>query len=203
MMPPAEIALFRSIRKTAIVLLLLLKLDRPISMLKIASILDMDHKTVSSYLRSLSQLNIIANTSDGWVLTQGGSQFVLSSEGVGDFPMLTTATTTIGRSNHSQAEVAEEGVGISPIPLDQRCEKAMATLADYGVSGTKMIINLVQSKDYITAEYVERSAERLEKEKRFSTPLLITVLRCGDPLPMTAEEKHRRSFEKYYREFNQ
>ena len=72
--------LLRSIRKTAIVVLLLLALNRPTGELEIASILDLDRKTVRSHLRSLSQLGIVTRVDykNGYLLTQGGLQMALT-----------------------------------------------------------------------------------------------------------------------------
>jgi DNA-binding IscR family transcriptional regulator len=193
MLTPAEIAVFRSLKKTAIVILLLWKLNQPVNIKQIAAMLQIDRGTASDYLNQLRYSGIVTITSSGWILTQAGSQLLLSD--AGKIPALevtsTTTTTTIGKDQQIPAEVEEE-CGENP-----RIDEALEALADYGVSATPMIVSLVRSKDYITADYVHGSANRLEKERRLETPLLITVIRCGDPLPLTDEEKRRRSYLKY------
>ncbi len=50
-----ELMLFRSLKKTAIVLLLMIRIDKPIGEQEIAAYLDMHKQTVRTHLRSLSK----------------------------------------------------------------------------------------------------------------------------------------------------
>lgn len=206
MLTPSEVTTLRSIKKTAVVILLLFRLDRPVTVTQLAGMLEIDRHTASEYLNQLRYQGIVSPTNFGWILTQSGSQLLLPGvEGIPPYTT-TTTTTTIGRDRCKTAAVAEEW-GENPAIVSEsgenssidynRCQAALDALADYGVSDTPTIIGLVQSKEYITAKFVEGSAERLVKEKRFTTSLLITVLRCGDPLPLSLEEKRIRSFKKW------
>lgn len=84
-LPPSEIALFRSIRNTVVVLLLLFRLDQlgrsPVRIGELATLLDISRKTMAEHLSSLAMLNLVARTGyhDGYLLTQGGRQLVLGS----------------------------------------------------------------------------------------------------------------------------
>ena len=53
MLDQREVDSFRSLKRTAIVLLLLFRLDRPVGSNELAAILDIDRKTASGYLEYL------------------------------------------------------------------------------------------------------------------------------------------------------
>jgi hypothetical protein len=71
--------LFRSLKKTAIVLMLLFRLDKPVGESEIARILDIHPETTRIYLRSLARLGLVTRTHrfNGWTLTAGGRQMIL------------------------------------------------------------------------------------------------------------------------------
>ena len=81
MLDQREVDSFRSLKRTAIVLLLLFRLDRPVGSNELAAILDIDRKTASGYLKSLAMRQLITRTHryDGYILTQGGRQLILGS----------------------------------------------------------------------------------------------------------------------------
>ena len=81
---PEEVALFRALVKPAIVLLLMLRLDRACGARELADILGLDEHTVGKYLRQLSKLNLVARSArvNGYLALQGGRQLIL---GRGDF----------------------------------------------------------------------------------------------------------------------
>jgi hypothetical protein len=80
---PREVELFRSLKKTAIVLMLLFRLDKPVGESEIARILDIHPETTRIYLRSLARLGLITRTHrfNGWTLTAGGRQMLLGESG--------------------------------------------------------------------------------------------------------------------------
>jgi hypothetical protein len=75
--PPLRI--FRCLKKTAIVLMLLFRLDKPVGESEIAEILDLHPETTRIYLRSLAGLGLVTRTHryHGWMLTTGGRQMIL------------------------------------------------------------------------------------------------------------------------------
>jgi hypothetical protein len=75
--PPLQI--FRCLKKTAIVLMLLFRLDKPVGESEIAEILDLHPETTRIYLRSLAGLGLVTRTHryHGWTLTAGGRQMIL------------------------------------------------------------------------------------------------------------------------------
>ena len=75
--PPLRI--FRRLKKTAIVLMLLFRIDKPVGESEIAEILDLHPETTRIYLRSLAGLGLVTRTHRyrGWMLTAGGRQMIL------------------------------------------------------------------------------------------------------------------------------
>jgi Mn-dependent DtxR family transcriptional regulator len=67
------------LKKTAIVLMVLFRLDKPVGEGELAEILDVYPTTVRTYLRSLAHLGMVTRTHryHGWMLTAGGRQMVL------------------------------------------------------------------------------------------------------------------------------
>jgi hypothetical protein len=88
-LPSNEIELFRSLKKTAILLMLLFRLDKPVGESQIAQILDIHPETTRIYLRSLARLGLVTRTHrfNGWTLTAGGRQMILG-EGKDPWPVL-------------------------------------------------------------------------------------------------------------------
>ncbi|RJO64981.1 MAG: hypothetical protein C4540_02495 [Candidatus Omnitrophota bacterium] len=85
MLSQSETDLYRSLKKTAIVLMLMIRLDKPVGQGELAAILDIDPRTAERHLRSLAQRQLITRThiQAGYILTQTGRQLVL---GVEDLP---------------------------------------------------------------------------------------------------------------------
>jgi hypothetical protein len=74
-----EVATFRSLKKTAIVWLVMLRLDRLVGPQELANLLDMDIATVRRHLSSLSSAGLIARTDyrNGYTVAAGGRQLLL------------------------------------------------------------------------------------------------------------------------------
>jgi DNA-binding MarR family transcriptional regulator len=78
---PNEVALFRALVRPAAVVLLMLRLDRPLGAREMADILGLDEHTVAKHLRALSQLNLVARTRQrGGYILLGGSQLILGGD---------------------------------------------------------------------------------------------------------------------------
>jgi len=86
---PDEIARFQALVKPAVVLLLMLRLDRPAGPRELADLLGLDEHTVAKYLRTLTHLNLVARSGyhGGYVLL-GGRQLIfgeaLRQAGIGE-----------------------------------------------------------------------------------------------------------------------
>jgi len=178
---PSEIALFRSVKKSALVLLLLYRLQAPVTARLVSEILEIDYSTSRKRLAELSRLGFVARSSAGWILTQSGSQLLLYEN----------------RKNARKPRFNSSSDGAVDNSVDKsRTESAFLTLSEHGISATPNVRQIVRSNDYITPESIEAHAERLKQENRFSNGLLITVLHAGDPLPLSDAERRRRGWAK-------
>jgi len=76
---PAEVHLFRGIKRTAHVWLLMLRLNRPTGAEEISTLLEIDLETARKHLKSLSSAGLIARTSyrNGYIVAIGGLQMLL------------------------------------------------------------------------------------------------------------------------------
>lgn len=196
-LPPSEVMVLRGLRRTAVIILLLMRLQgAPVSAREISSILDIDYETTRRYLSDLSRVGIVSQSSAGWILLQGGSQLILPGTNA-EIPRSISgkprSPSTTSSFNFDDPLIAVEEVE----ELNKRGKTALEALADYSISPTKQVKDLVRSHEYITAAYIHSHADRLVRENRFSSGLLLTVLRCGDPLPLSESEKLQRSFKKF------
>ena len=216
---PAEVAFYRSVRKTAVILLLMMKLDSPTPAKRIAEILDLDYATTRRHLKTLSNLGVLTETFSGWSLLQGGIQLLLPERSYpSSFRTHPQAVDNVGNSRAVEMQESCQSAGNSRaiedssststhqpsvLPIEEEeeemqesCQSAgkprsapglinacLQALADNGIADSAHIRGLVETKDYITPAYIIAQARRLKAEDKFSTGMLITVLRCGDPLP--------------------
>ena len=74
-----EILIFRALKRASLVLMLILRLNKPVGETEIADILNIDTKTARVHLRSLSAIGLINRTHfhNGYILTKLGRQFIL------------------------------------------------------------------------------------------------------------------------------
>jgi len=198
-LPSHEVMFLRSIKKTAVVLLLLLRLDRPVSAKEVSQILDMNYETTRIYFRHLSSANFVTKTNHGYILSQYGSQLVL----VADSPPPETETLknaefprfTINSSNsiNSKDSILNTTTSITDLKNDisssnsinRDTKKIWESLSKYGITRNTRTERLA-SQPFITPEYIQRHAEVLEESGK-SLPqwagLFITILEKGDQPP--------------------
>ena len=205
-MTPEEISQLRGLIKPAVVLLLMLRLDRPVGAKEIAEILNLDQHTTARYLRSLSRLNLVARAGyhQNYILL-GGRQLILGEEpNVKNAHLPATSTTTlIVRSKRSEGEVVVDrapnvknahyevaktvrnvkdahfkSTASEPSPLLQ-------ALLEAGIGEPKR--SALSALPHLTPAYVKAWESQLKTTKgdRYSPGLLIHVLECGDPAPPT------------------
>ena len=157
---PEEVAQFRGLVKPAIVLLVMLRLDRPVGAKEIAGILDLDEHTAARYLRTLSRLNLVARAGyhQGYIVL-GGRQLILGAE-----------------PNVKNAHFASKDSVSSPL---------LQALQEAGVGEPKR--TALAALPHLTPAYVKawESQLKLAKGDRYSPGLLIHVLQTGDPAPST------------------
>jgi len=226
-MNAAAISTLRALKSSAVIVLLLMQLNgQPTRARLIAEMLDMDYETVRRHLRALAHLGIVSESPTGYILLQGGIQLVLSADESAEIPRRFTAAATaldlnssssssktaIGKSDDSSVKPPEkrgnsalpltEKRGNSALPPTEREKTALETLASLGISASyPQVIHMVRQNLWITSDYIEAQANRLINEKRYTTGLLLHVLKSGDPIPLTQEQRaeanRKQSYKKY------
>jgi len=180
MLPTEEVHMLRSLKKTAIVLLLMLRLDRPISRNQIAAILDIHVQTARDYLRQLSAANIVAHTNQGWILTQAGSQWVLPIIDAGKSPpKLINNINRYEKNKNSEVNINRGGDIPTPHTSD-----IWRLFLSYGIDRNPRVEKIV-NKPFFTSEYLRAHVDALDR-KGYQMPqwagMLILQLETGiDP----------------------
>lgn len=207
---PKTVIALRSMKKTAIIVLLLFSLAGPVTAKRVADLLDIDYQTVRKYLRELSTLNVVSETPVGWVLLQGGPQLILPTNAIFDPEREKTAPGNAKKSRSdstspastpdsflSEEEEEEEEDKNSDETRKNRAEGCLAALAEWGIGPCDQVLELIQDET-VTAEYITGQAERLKKENKFSTGMLLRVIRDHDPLPLTRSQRQAKTDYQYY-----
>ena len=119
-LPAADVLLFRALKKTAVLVLLMLRIDpRPAGRDLVAGVLDISQKTAAEYLESLAYLGLATRTAyhGGYMLSTSGRQLALSIEEKlptrEQSPALAAAVTvSTGEEPPALAETVEDGGAI-------------------------------------------------------------------------------------------
>jgi predicted transcriptional regulator len=194
---PKEVELFRCLKKTAILLMLLFRLDEPVGESEIASILDMYPTTVRTHLRSLARLGVVTRTHryNGWTLTAGGRQMILG-ESIDEILAAHTgkiktsvknsrSRVKISRSRYSRGmRIIKKGdrTALGSARSDPVVQANLEAFASIGLACNDFVLEICQM-DHVTPDYIRGQKKRLEAECRYSPGLLLTVIRSNDYLP--------------------
>ena len=200
-MQPSDIRTFRLLKRTAIVYLLLLYLDRPVGESEIARLLEIDRTTARKHLRSLSTIGVVsrAHFHNGYILTGSGRQMILGEppleqpniNGMGRFSPV-SITTTIKESKYiDDLNIVEEDL------TDQLVKKppventpVWTALHEAGITRNRRTERLSQLP-HITPEYITGHPLALQRAGKGShTGLLVTILESGEPAPELNENRH-------------
>jgi len=157
-------------------------------------------KTVSQAIAFLAETQRITKTIYGWVISEG---FQLSLPlPIDELSRRNSDSTTTTAINNSvltiNKAVEEERVGKFPTPDDRtHAIENLTALKQWGVGINDTTLALATHPD-ITPTLINDNARRLHKQKRFSTGLLITTLRCGDqPTPQNILPSEARDPARY------
>jgi len=181
MLPTEEVHMLRSLKKTAIVLLLMLRLDRPISRNQIAAILDIHVQTARDYLRQLSAAGIVAHSSQGWILTQAGSQWVLPIISEGNPSPILLNNNRYEDFEKEEVIINKGGENSTPPKITSKIWKR---LFSYGIDRNPRVEAIVK-KDFMTLDYIKSHVNALD-QKGYPMPqwagMLVLHLESGiDP----------------------
>lgn len=204
----AEIAVIRSIKKTAIVLIVLFRLGRPATAKEVAEVMGVREETAGTYLKDLVALGIVAHHGKhrGYFPTHEGKQLILGLnfdpgrlENPENADFLLTTTTTFNKNvngfNEEEVVVVDlENPENADFLIDDNPEKPdfliLEALKEAGISNPRKREELARLP-HINPEYVRAHAKAHKQEsgRRRHVALLITKLQDGDPMPEIAEKK--------------
>jgi hypothetical protein len=190
---PDEIARFRALEKSAIVLVLMSRLDRPVGAREIADILAIDEHTAAKHLRQLSRLNLVARSGryNGFTLLQGGRQQILGKDVSFQDPAwpistvkklqsapATTSTTLIGRSEGDEEVVVGESPGTVKI-LQSVYEEQQPTVKKFqsvdnfpACSGEDGVMSRNRESDDVTKTLMEAGIGEPKRSSLAQLPYL-------------------------------
>jgi DNA-binding CsgD family transcriptional regulator len=211
MLPPADVQMLRTIKKTAVLLLLLARVDRPLGESGIAAILDISRATVRGQLKSLSALGLVVRGSlhNGFLLSDLGRE-LFGLERVKFCPIPTTAVDlNLLNSLKSESEVnklrKDNNCPIEPEPPTPHEEpiapEIVAALRSSGIMMNKRTRALARM-EHISPEYIRAHHKNLYLQKGLvSTGLLVSILESAQPMPDCGERDLHRYIEGKYAEF--
>jgi hypothetical protein len=205
MLTSEQVLFLRSIKKTAVVLLVMGWLDQPVTAAQLSEILEISNNAARAYLRGLVRLGLVRHQprdcSYALVSTAGELFFYLDDRKICD-PSSSikrlinldsepseTEESTGGRKKPacrkgSRKEAPEEA---APEAVDPQLAKALAKAGVMLTARTRKLASL----PHVTAEYVRRHHQALEERGHGrSTGLLIRILEDGLPLPEVQEGGH-------------
>ena len=190
MLTDSELCLLRSIKKTAVVMLLMMRLDpRPTGESEIARLLGINKETARTYLRSLAACSLIARAyrNNGYILTAGGRQLLLPDAENPRITSTTTSTTYIeGEFEVGEAEI-EESILSAEIPPSSTenppSQSVIHTLIAAVIGEPKR--SALAAHPEITSEIIQAWETHLKKTKgaHYTIGLLIHILESGDQPP--------------------
>lgn len=191
---PGEIASFQALVKPAIVLLLLLRLERPAGARELADILGLDEHTVAKYLRILARLELVSRTSfrGGYILAADRGALFGGELTVNKLQIepVTTNRYILNQEKKEDLLTAVDADSRKDPAFGKCSEEAVKTLCSLGIGEPKR--SSLARLDYITVEYILAWHHHLGyvKGEDYRTGLLIHVLETGDPAPEVNELGH-------------
>lgn len=185
---PAEMAGFQALVKPAVVLLLMMRLQRPAGARELGDILGLDEHTVAKYLRILAKLNLVRRTRH-----RSGYQLVIDSQGIfgsnltGKKLQLEPAITTeelinIKNTKKTLTAVVDQAGQETGAPAPAKLENIQA-LRTLGIGEPKRtalarLVHVTPTTILTWHAYLSYT-----KGENYRPGLLIHVLESGDPAP--------------------
>jgi hypothetical protein len=188
---PEEVSLFRALVKSAIVVLLMMRLNRPTGAREMADILGLDEHTVAKHLRSLTHLNLVGRTGrySGFVLL-GGSQLILGSELTVKNLQSAPIITRDSEIKNESIVVIDSDRTVKNLQSEADLSPVEQALKEAGISNPKR--RALARLPEITPESIKAWETNLkfEKGEKYKPGLLIHMLESGEPTPPVSENGH-------------
>ena len=190
---PDEVALFRALIKSGVILLLMLRLARPTGARELADILGLEEHTTARYLRHLARINIVARTGyrGGYVLLEGrqlifgGGRTVENLQSCG--PIIITRDTDI---KNESLVIIESARTVEKLQFNEDLSPIEQALKEAGISNPKR--RALASQPGITPDTIRAWEANLKHEKgeKYKPGLLIHMLESGEPPPEVNQNGH-------------
>ena len=157
----SEVMFLRGIKKTAVILLLLIRMDRPLTAREAAHILDINYGTICTYFRHLSSANFVTRTKQGYTLTQYGSQLLLPMDAPPDperlknveiphFPINSNTIITTINSSYKK----DEGIVVVNNSNNEENAEIWHIFSRYGI-GRNARTRKLTDQPHLTPEYID------------------------------------------------
>ena len=185
-------------------IILLMIEPMPVSHSYICRYTGYSDKPVTQALQLIKENGFLVHNSAGYALITSAIQLPLAAPELENrnFSDSVTTTTYLNKKEEPFIEVEaanlNDPVGISPTPnrnisdsmisqmkYSERVDKNLYAMEVYGITRNKTTIEIA-NQEGITSEYIHYHANRLMKENRYTTGLLITVIKQGDPIPVNS-----------------
>jgi biotin operon repressor len=203
------IQLFRSLKKSAIILLLMKWVGKPMGEAEVAAVLDSSRTTVRTQLNSLCALGFARRVRfhDGFELTELGQGLFQNEEG--KFCPLPTDTdlnvlnSKIDSKTEAVAAVKKGPVDsrpppAAPEPVDPQIEAALRKAGIMLNARTRALARM----EHITPEYIRAHHHYLYVTRGTRSPgLLVSILESAQPLPDSARCERRDYLSGEYADF--
>ena len=188
-LPTQEILLLRGMRKTAVALILLLRINKPVRATEVARLLDINYETARIYLRQLVETGLVQRMKAGFFLTPAGLEMFQpvpgkrcfgEGENADSAPLINPINTESININHRDKDLRNSS-------NKQRTADAeiWEAFKRCGISANPRTERLA-GQEHITPEYIEGHAKNMKRGgKKFPkwSGLLITILEKGELLP--------------------
>jgi DNA-binding MarR family transcriptional regulator len=205
MIPADLIQLFRSLKKSAIVILLMKWAGRPLGEAEVAAILDSSRTTVRAQLNSLCALGYARRERyrDGFVLTEQGQNLFDGAESK-ICPLPATADIPLLKLKRDSEAIAV-GTGKN-VPLENAPQEPVDPQIAEALRSAGIMLNartrLLARMEHITPEYIRAHHRHLYVTRKMRSPgLLVSILESAQPLPDTGETDRHDYLSGKYAEF--
>jgi hypothetical protein len=167
---PDEVALFRALIKSGVILLLMLRLARPTGARELADILGLEEHTTARYLRHLARMNIVARSGyrggyvvlEGRQLIFGGGRTVENLQSCG--PIIITRDTDF---KNESLVIIDSARTVEKLQFDEDLSPVEQALKEAGISNPKR--QELASLPGVTPESIRAWEANLKHEKARST----------------------------------
>lgn len=200
------VQLLRSLKKSAIVLLLMKWAGRPLGEAEVAAILDSSRTTVRTQLKSLAALGYAHRVRfhAGFELTELGEELFEGSTG-NFFPLATTTDPPLDFKMDSETETGGKNKNMpveddraSPQPVDPEVEAALRRAGIMLNARTRRMARM----EHITPQYIRLHQQSLYLTRGIRSPgLLVSILESGQPPPDSPAMESRDYLGGEYAEF--